>query len=245
MAKQSGLGRAGVSSRDIKQLMHMDELTASMSVFTWSLSNLGDPDKTVTRVIVFGTHPRHAYLWDESLGTLVAKSAAGADTLDFLVRLRDASTGEDAMPYPWKNSRTCSEAARKGRQESIKWLRANGCPWNETTCDGAALGGHLDVLKWLRANGCPWEWRTSLTAATQGTLDVLKWARANGCPWDDWSRHGGHLDVLKWARANGCHKTNPAASGGHLDVLKWAHANGCPWDETTCAPPPTEGISTC
>ena len=129
VAKQSGLGRAGVSSRDIKQLVHMDELTASMAVFTWSLSNLGDPDKTVPRVSLFGTHPRHAYLWDDSLGTLVAKSAAGADTLDFLVRLRDASTGEDAMPYPWKNSRTCSEAARKGRQESIKWLRANGCPW--------------------------------------------------------------------------------------------------------------------
>ena len=54
VAKQSGLGRAGVSSRDIKQLMHMDELTASMSVFTWSLSNLGDPDKTVTRVIFLG-----------------------------------------------------------------------------------------------------------------------------------------------------------------------------------------------
>ena len=243
VAKQSGLGRAGVSSRDIKQLMHMDELTASMSVFTWSLSNLGDPDKTVTRVIVFGTHPRHAYLWDESLGTLVAKSAAGADTLDFLVRLRDASTGEDAMPYPWKNSRTCSEAARKGRQESIKWLRANGCPWNETTCDGAALGGHLDVLKWLRANGCPWDWRTSLTAATQGTLDTLKWAHANGCPWDELTcsgaASGGHLDVLKWARANGCPWDETtcalAASGGHLDVLKWLRANGCPWDETTCA----------
>ena len=40
--------------------------------------------------------------------------------------------------------------------EVLKWLRSEGCPWNENACSGAALDGHLEVLKWLRSEGCPW-----------------------------------------------------------------------------------------
>ena len=54
----------------------------------------------------------------------------------------------------------------------MKWLRANGCPWNSDARESAATRGHLEVLKWLRANGCPWN----------AHLEVLQWARANGCP---------------------------------------------------------------
>ena len=49
----------------------------------------------------------------------------------------------------------CGEAAGRGDLEVLKWLRAEGCPWDEAACRFAAFGGHLEVLKWLQAEGCP------------------------------------------------------------------------------------------
>merc|ERR1711924_433813 len=55
--------------------------------------------------------------------------------------------------------------------EVLKWLRAEGCPWDLTTCDYAVRGGHVEVLRWARENGCPWnaytqdraEWKLGYT----------------------------------------------------------------------------------
>ena len=74
-------------------------------------------------------------------------------------------------------------AAERGKLESLKCLRDNGCPWNEKTCWAAAQKGHLKVLRWLRQNGCPWDADTCLHAARMGHLEVLQWAHENGCPW--------------------------------------------------------------
>ena len=52
-------------------------------------------------------------------------------------------------------NRLCRLAAEEGQLEILKWLRANGCPWDEWTCSIAAYRGHLEVLHWLRENGCP------------------------------------------------------------------------------------------
>ena len=68
--------------------------------------------------------------------------------------------------------------------EILKWLRSEGCPWDEWACTGAAEGGHLEILKWLRSEGCPWDERTCKDAAEYGHLDVLKWAIDNGCPYE-------------------------------------------------------------
>ena len=76
-------------------------------------------------------------------------------------------------------------AARRGKIESLTYLRANGCPWDRGTCSGAAYGGHLEVLLWARQNGRPWDWQTCACAAQGGHLEVLQWARQNGCPWDE------------------------------------------------------------
>jgi hypothetical protein len=93
------------------------------------------------------------------------------------------------------------EAAAKGQLEVLKWLRANGCPWDEKTCASAAQAGHLEVLQWARANGCPWDANTCAGAALAGHIKVLQWARANGCPWDEWTctmaATLGHLEMLK------------------------------------------------
>ena len=45
-------------------------------------------------------------------------------------------------------------AAKLGRIDVLKWLRLQGCPWDELTCAYAAQNGHLDVLKWAVENGC-------------------------------------------------------------------------------------------
>ena len=74
-------------------------------------------------------------------------------------------------------------AAGRGKFESLTWVRANGCPWDEWTCAFAAGGGHLEVLQWARQNGCPWNEWTCSYAAHGGHLEVLQWARENGCPW--------------------------------------------------------------
>ena len=39
------------------------------------------------------------------------------------------------------------EAAKTGQLEVMKWLHANGCPWDADTCESAAEGGHLKVLQ--------------------------------------------------------------------------------------------------
>jgi hypothetical protein len=66
----------------------------------------------------------------------------------------------------------------------LKWLHANGAPWNEITCAWAAKYGHLEVLQWAHANGCPSDEQTCERAARGGHLEVIQWARANGFPFD-------------------------------------------------------------
>ena len=39
--------------------------------------------------------------------------------------------------------------------ETLKWLRARGCPWDRRTCASASNNGHFGVYLWARANGCP------------------------------------------------------------------------------------------
>ena len=95
------------------------------------------------------------------------------------------------------------EAAAKGQLEVLKWLRANGCPWDEKTCASAAQAGHLEVLQWARANGCPWDAQTCSRAAWSGHLEIMQWARANGCPWDVNTHNAARGHMLEWALANG------------------------------------------
>ena len=58
---------------------------------------------------------------------------------------------------------------------------------NEAACAGAAFGGHLETLRWLRQNGCPWDEKTCLDAARQGHLRVFEWALKEGAPDGIWS----------------------------------------------------------
>ena len=57
-------------------------------------------------------------------------------------------------------------------------------PLGRGACARAAFKGHLDVLKWLRAEGAPWDKWTCAKAAEGGNLNVFMWARKEGCPAD-------------------------------------------------------------
>lgn len=140
-------------------------------------------------------------------------------------------------------------AAYGGHLDLMKWLRANGCPWDFYICACAAQEGHLNVLKWARANGCDWDGTTCSYAAASGHLDILKWAKANGCNWDEdtcsYAAQEGQLGILKWARANDCpwdrRTCSRAAERGHLEVIQWARVNGCDWSELTYSSAAHEG----
>ena len=66
------------------------------------------------------------------------------------------------------------EAAASGNLELVRWLRAEGCPWNWKTCSCAANKGHVEVLRWARENGAPWTAVERDRAATElGYTDDL------------------------------------------------------------------------
>ena len=65
-------------------------------------------------------------------------------------------------------------AAGSGNLELVKWLRAEGCPWDDWTCNMAVNYGHVEVLRWLRENGCLWHADTRDRAAAElGYTDHL------------------------------------------------------------------------
>ena len=98
----------------------------------------------------------------------------------------------------------------------MKYLRENGCPWDERWCEAAAESGHLECMKYLHENGCPWDESACAAAAFCEHLECLKYLHENECPWNE-------------------RTCEAAASCGHLGCLKYLHENGCPWDEETCA----------
>ena len=62
---------------------------------------------------------------------------------------------------------------------TLKWARANGCPWDFRTCTFAACRGHLAVLEHAVDAGCPFDIHTLLVlGATCGHSHVLRWLDA-------------------------------------------------------------------
>jgi len=86
--------------------------------------------------------------------------------------------------YPKINNTTYTfaEMAKNGNLENMKWLKENGCSWNELTFFNAAKNGNLENMKWLKENGCPWNEWTFRCAARNGNLENIKWLEENGCP---------------------------------------------------------------
>ena len=79
-----------------------------------------------------------------------------------------------------------ASACTGGHLEVMKWLRSEGCPWDEGTCSMAAMGIGDEILKWLRSQDppCPWDYSTPDAAAFSGNVFALEYAVENGCDFD-------------------------------------------------------------
>ena len=129
----------------------------------------------------------------EEIDPFDAAMIAKAGDLDMLKYLHEnGCLGSETCRRPWDSETWggaemeghCWAAAAGGHLNVLKWLRQEGCPWDESTFYYAAIEGHLDILKYAHENGCPWNEKTCSFAAWGGHLEVLKYARAHGCPWD-------------------------------------------------------------
>ena len=122
----------------------------------------------------------------------------------------------DWTAYTWGDM-MCTQAARRGDLDGLKWLRSLPQPstWTAHTCAYAARNGHFEVLQWLRAQSppCPWdEWAATLAART-GRRGILSWLHEHGCPIAD------------------AHVIHEAVENGYVTVLQWLHAaRGLPAD---------------
>ncbi len=85
----------------------------------------------------------------------------------------------------------CAAAARKGHLSILKYLHANGCPWDSDTCLQAALSGHLQVLNWMCAlkntAGVAPVWDQSVyhsvaMSRLPNRQEILDLLRAHKCP---------------------------------------------------------------
>lgn len=134
------------------------------------------------------------------------------------------------------------KAAINTRNKILRWLRENGCPWDEITMSVAASASYTDniveTIEWMHLEGCPWDSKTFTSAAEGHVLDdlddpadgsiqnnrlrLLKWLHANGCPWDTYTIRG----------VADSHYLSPQIA---KETVQWMHQKGCPWDEQTCA----------
>ena len=67
-------------------------------------------------------------------------------------------------------------AAVQGNLEMVKYCVANECPINEWACTEAARNGHLECLKYLREEAkAPWDSGAAIRAAQNGHLHILEY----------------------------------------------------------------------
>jgi len=173
--------------------------------------------------------------WDEN----TYNAACEVGSLEILKYLQSTDDNRDneCLGELYENNVFCGWAASRGHLEVLKWLRENGCPWDEKTCAVAAGDNYLDILKYLHDNGCPWDERCY--EYTWNYMDILRYLHENGCPWDERAcssaAYHGCMETLRYLHENGCPwdelACHNAAYRGHEEILRYLHENNCPWDE--------------
>ncbi len=71
-------------------------------------------------------------------------SAAFSGCLEALEWMQEKSE-QDGHAFVLTDT-ACYVSTLNGHLAVLKWLRQNGCPWDEGTCMGAARGGHFELL---------------------------------------------------------------------------------------------------
>ncbi|PNH05311.1 Ankyrin repeat domain-containing protein [Tetrabaena socialis] len=131
--------------------------------------------------------PHHAFVWRwgreealsgltrgqrEQLPRLTARSGSVANLEVLLAR-------EDTYSRPLTTN-VLIEAAGAGHLEACRWLRQQGCPWDEWVLRKAAGDGHRAVCEWLLASGCPWSEGGAGAAARGGHVGLVDWLLGTG-----------------------------------------------------------------
>ena len=92
-----------------------------------------------------------------------------------------------------------SGAVNSGHVHMLQWMKDNGMTgeWRERHMYSAACNGHLEVVKWLHANGCPWDEKACLFAGARTHWDILQYLVDNKCPgWEEAAiKHAEHLTI--------------------------------------------------
>ena len=90
-------------------------------------------------------------------------------------------------------------AVFSGNVHMLQWMKDNGMTgeWRESHMFSAANSGSLEVVKWLRANGCPWDEKACLFAGSCKSWDTLQYLVDNKCPgWEKAAiKYAEHLTI--------------------------------------------------
>ena len=100
---------------------------------------------------------------------------------------------------PMDHTRCASRAAYTAHVHILQWMKDNGMigEWHGYHMFSAASFGHLEVVKWLRANGCPWDEDACDCAAEYKHWDTLQYLVDNKCPgWEEAAiQYAEHLTI--------------------------------------------------
>jgi hypothetical protein len=99
-------------------------------------------------------------------------------------------------------------ACSGGFVETVKWLRANGCPWGSNCVVTAASKGHLEVMKYLYDSRRIRDSRCILIASTHGQLSIVRWFWNHNYSIVDWHEcllravRSRRVELTKWFLSN-------------------------------------------
>jgi hypothetical protein len=85
--------------------------------------------------------------WDAANVAHSAAHSGSKEMVEWLQQQQGLVFGADAM----------ASAAGADLISMCEYLHSTGCEWDERACTDAARNGSLDTLRWLRENGCPWD----------------------------------------------------------------------------------------
>jgi hypothetical protein len=163
--------------------------------------------------------------------------------------------------------------ARTGNVRMLRSLRQKGYEFGHfVMCSDAARGGHFEALRFLRSEGCSWfSSRIAGKAAASGNVEMVSTSYAACVPCSLWlticcalrcfvtcqvqwvlqqehvafdattmagAAEGGHISMCDYLLSRQCPMDagaySAAAGGHHLHILDWLYEHDCPMDASAC-----------
>jgi hypothetical protein len=209
-----------------------------LPVIQW-LHALGCPwDMTVTLVAarraelgILRWLREHGCDWKISAVLLEAARSGNVEMTAWVLQQPDAVCSEDAM----------RAAARHGHTAICALLHSQHCPWSAKVCSEAAGRGRADTLRWLHEHGCPWDADTIFPrAAASGSIEAIVYLQQQlqqGTEFvllQQMLKYAGAYNKLaaaRWLRQQGAEWPAKLLTSGGVswtgEALVWARAEGC------------------